>query len=284
MEDDATVSDQAQASAEEAASFAAGFDGTTENAPAKADAATETTAEARTTAEEGRTDDAAPGATAAAAPAASEYVQITREEWERFQNQQAETQAELGRVRDQANGQFGGLQRVLAQAQAGAEVTAEDFAGLREIGLGDVADALARDLGGVLKKAPRIVQAEGGAAPVDAAEVRRQVMFDLGVRDLKRAHPDYAEIRDSAEFQAFIGAKPEAERTEFFSTIDPDYAGRVFTEFKTARKKATDTAAAATASMRRDRFAAAETPRGAPAQPQRGQTERDAFKEGFATG
>ena len=118
MEDDATVSDQAQASAEEAASFAAGFDGTTENAPAKADAATETTAEARTTAEEGRTDDAAPGATAAAAPAASEYVQITREEWERFQNQQAETQAELGRVRDQANGQFGGLQRVLAQASA----------------------------------------------------------------------------------------------------------------------------------------------------------------------
>lgn len=284
MSEETTATDQAQASAEESAAFSAGFEGAEDTAAAQAGAASGGTDEA------GTKDDspgAAPGATASATPApAPEYAQITRADWDRMQTQQADLLAELGRVRDHTNGQIGGLQRVLTQAQAEAVVTAEDFGGLREIGLDEIADALAKDLGGVLKKAPRVVHAEGGAggAAVDPEAVTRQVIFDIGVRSLKRAHPDFAEIRDSAEFQAFLAAKPQAEQDEFISSLDPEVVVPVFTEFKAARKKAADSAANATASMRRNRFAAAETPRGSPAQPQRGQTELEAFREGFATG
>lgn len=281
-----TATDQVQASAEDLAAFSSGFSDTDTGNTAQAAPAVSRVDEHQNEEASG-SDAAAPGADAAAEPAPPEFVQITRAEWDRMQNQQAELVAELGRVRDQTTGQIGGLQRVLTQAQAEAVVTGDDFAALRAIGLDEIADAMATDLGGVLKKTPRVVHADGGGAAVDPDAVARRVMFDIGLKGLRRAHPDFEQVRDSAEFQAFLAAKPEAYRDEFNTTLDADVASDAFSEFKAARKKATPAASAAAASatsMRRSRFAAAETPRGSPAQPQRAQTEIEAFNEGFATG
>lgn len=219
------------------------------------------------------------GEGAGAAEAQPQYVQITRSEWDAYLQRQADLQAELVKLRDTATGQIGGLQRALTQVQSGAELTADDFAGLKELGLDDVAESIARDLSSALKKVPRVAHVES-TAPVDPEAITRKVLFDIGVRGLEEAHPDFREVRDSAAFQEFMSKKPQAEQEEFATTINPAFASRYFTEFKKQR------ASTPTASARRDRFAAAETPRGSPTPPPRGggQSEKDAFREGFASG
>lgn len=271
MSDETTVSnnDPAQEPSDadqHAAAFAAGFNDTETPADTPAPSGS---GEAGQTGGEG----------GSAADAPQQFVQITRGEWDAYLQRQADLQAELVKLRDTATGQIGGLQRALTQVQSGAELTADDFAGLKELGLDDVAESIARDLSSALKKVPRVAHVEP-AAPVDPEAITRKVLFDIGVRGLEEAHPDFREVRDSAAFQEFMSKKPQAEQVEFATTINPAFASRYFTEFKKQR------AAAPTASTRRDRFAAAETPRGSPTPPPRGggQSERDAFKEGFASG
>lgn len=290
MEDDA-ASTQARDNAtdEHQAAFAAGFEGTTTDDDEHPAGQALEGEGGRAAGDDAGSGEDAPGASGADATAAAtpqqQYVQITREEWESALARQAELQAELAKLRDTATGQIGGLQRALTQAQTGAELTADDFASLRELGLDDVADSIARDLSNALKKAPRVVRLEqqSPAEPAqqfDEEQITRRVLFDLGVRGLEEAHPDFREVRDSADFRAFMASKPQQAQEEFASTLSPAVASRYFTEFKQqARQRAQ-----ASASMRRDRFAAAETPRGTATPPKRAQTERDAFAEGFRTG
>lgn len=279
---------QEQGSAEDEAAFAAGFgNGSADLQQSKE--STDGTREAAGTGNDSATDGAAPGATAnEPAPAAAQPFQITREQWEANQQLIADQAAELAKFRDATTGQLGGLQRTLTQVQAGGEVSADDFAGLRALGLDDVADSLAKDLSGVFKKMPRVAGEAQAAPAVNTDEIARTVEFQLGVRGLRRMHPDFEAVRDSAEFREYMGTKPQDKQAEFAETLDPTVAGGYFTEFKQARARATAAATAAsnTAASRRNRFAAAEAPRGTPAARAGGHepSDEEAFAAGFKHG
>jgi hypothetical protein len=120
------VTDDTPEHEERDADFDAGFSGTSETS-------TETP-----TPTPAPTPAPTPVPTSAPAP---EFVQVTREDWDRVSKNAAkvdEIEATFGKLRDQAFGKIGGLERAFAQIQqatpqgAAVEISAEDFTELKE--------------------------------------------------------------------------------------------------------------------------------------------------------
>jgi hypothetical protein len=129
----------------------------------------------------------APSATPEPTPAptpAPEYVQVTREDWDRVNSKAAkvdEIEVNFGKMRDTAFGKIGGLERALAGIQqatpqgAAVEVSATDFAELQEH-YPELAEQTVKGLNKVLGK----LKGTGGA-PVDPK------VFDEKVSEISRS-------------------------------------------------------------------------------------------------
>lgn len=197
---------------------------------------------------------------------APKFRQITEEEWTEIQSRAAAAEtlkATLEKVSGTAFGKIGGIERTLAQLQAGGigEVSVEDFTKLRDE-FPDLAEMLVEGLNGALKKAPRGQQQP---APVDFSEIESKFNTVLAerldaqelafeTRLLATRHRDWREVASTPEFDAWKATKP-IEYQQKLAGRDSDFIADALTEFKATRKAGND-------SLRRSRIAAAETPRG----------------------
>lgn len=146
----------------------------------------------------------------------------------------------------------------LTAAMLGAEKVAEDF----------------QELGGPLVTALKAVAKAGNRAPgqpsitpeqlneqvqaeakrlQDAAEQRQ---YNEAVVVLKTDHPDFATVKDSPEFFAWVKAKPADLQEVIFHTDNPVLAARYLTEFKDVQRAQ---------QKKQGRLAGAITPTGVPA-------------------
>lgn len=196
---------------------------------------------------------------------APKFRQITEEEWTEIQSRAAAAEtlkATLEKVSGTAFGKIGGIERTLAQLQAGGigEVSVEDFTKLRDE-FPDLAEMLVEGLNGALKKAPRGQQ----SAPVDFSAIESKFNATLAerldaqelafeTRLLATRHRDWREVAATPEFDAWKATKP-IEYQQKLAGRDSDFIADALTEFKATRKAGND-------SLRRSRIAAAETPRG----------------------
>jgi len=216
---------------------------------------------------------------------APKYVQITEEDWAALQARAAKIDEIEGSTKkglDKAFGSIGGVTQALNELRQGGvtELSVDDFKNLKALGFDDLTEAIVADLGAAMKKAPKAAAAP--AAPdlsefesrFDAklAERAEQITRAYETKLLTATHPDWQQQRDTPEFQAMVAAKPAEWREQFWNTTDSGFLISTFNEFKAAQK-------ARTTSTRRDRLAAAETPRGSGGNP--GPIEKDPFLEGL---
>jgi hypothetical protein len=147
----------------------------------------------------------------------------------------------------------------LAAAMQGAERVAEDF---EELG-GPLVTALKAVVANTGRRASEQstitteqlneqVQVEAKRLQ-DAAEKRQ---YDEAVIVLKTDHPDFATVKDSPEFFAWVKAKPAELQEVIFHTENPVLAARYLTEFKDVQR---------VQQKKQDRLSSAITPTGVPA-------------------
>lgn len=102
------------------------------------------------------------------------------------------------------------------------------------------------------------------AEPAPAAPNEEEVQRRVSIGVLRNIHPDFAMVRQSAEFLAWKAKLPQAEREELDTTWDAGFVCKKLTEFKTAQLEAAKAAqdAAEAEKQRLARLSAAITPPG----------------------
>lgn len=223
-------------------------------------------------------------------PAAPEYVQITKDEWEALKTSAAEinsVKATLEKVSGTAFGKIGGIERTLKEIADGSkiDISQENIDALRAGGWPELAEPLEKlrnlralpGAGGVaLEQVEDLVQQR-------VAKVREELRIERQTELLNEAHPDWQQIDADPAFSAWTATLPEDERTKLAKASE-GYQARVIADFMTrfkATRKAPSTEEPSDPQARRSRINAAVTPRGngahAPA-------ETDDFAAGFREG
>jgi hypothetical protein len=153
-----------------------------------------------------------------AAPVAPEYVQIQRGEWERVSKSAAkidEIEATFGKIRDQAFGKIGGLERTIAELQkatpqgAAVELTDDDFADMK---------AQYPELADYTRKAFEKVMGRlkgTGGKPIDAEAITKMVTEqiepvrrELAGTTLAAVFPTWKKDVNGEEFGKWIAGQP----------------------------------------------------------------------------
>jgi hypothetical protein len=221
-------------------------------------------------------------------------------------NSVGEVRAAIEKLRGDAFGKLGGLERLLKQLQESsspgeiAELKPEDLEELRADGYVDLSANLVKGLNRALARAKKPVT----VAPVAPApafdpstlqplmedlrkQVKQEVTQETEARLLSRQHKDWAEVigpKDSATpFRAWLKGKGTAYETQILSSWDSSEIADALDTFKTeaaARTKAVPRGQ----DSRSQRLAEAVPPRGgasAPPKP-RAKTPEEEFADGFA--
>ena len=146
----------------------------------------------------------------------------------------------------------------LTAAMLGAEKVAEDF---QELG-----GPLVTALKAVAKAGNRPQEQQGLTQEQISAQIESRAMALLegeqqrqlneAVTALKAEHPDFATVKDSPEFSAWVKAKPSDLQSVIFHTENPVLASRYLSEFKDSQR---------TQQKKQGRLASAVTPTGVPA-------------------
>lgn len=236
-----------------------------------------------------------------------EYAKITAAQFQDLLTrvgQSDETKAAVDKVRGDAFGKIGGLERTIKQLQEATPVgqaitvTGEDLASFKSE-FPDLADNLAKDLTKVLSKFKGTAPV---ADPIDntervntlVAERVKQASVDLerkfALERLSDKHEDWQTVvgpADSATpFRAWLHAKGAAYESNILNSWDTRVTAKAITEFKThqqALSKAAHAVSPTAADARAERLKQAMTPRGG-AQPitkPRDKTAEQQFEEGF---
>jgi len=246
---------------------------------------------AETSTETPRADDDEPQ-DEASAPAAPEYVQLTRQEVEELKARAAlidEIKATQEKSFGTAFGKLGGLERDLKALKEGKRV---------EIDQADI-DALREDfppLAAALEKVRDLQIVSGAGIDQDAigklveeragqkvSEFKQQ----LESRFLRRVHPDWETYATAPEFTAWVQTQPadfQQQLAKASDEWDSDFIADAMTKAKAAAKAQADAnrQVDGDASARRSRMSAAVTPRGSGNAP--GPNDDDEFHAGFKTG
>lgn len=169
-----------------------------------------------------------------------------------------------------AFGKIGGIERTLGSANV--DIDQEDIDAMRADGFESHARALEkiRDL--------KVVRAGGVITDDDRTEIRSTLKRELQVEQVADEHPDWREVADSAEFQAWKATRSAADQHKLDNTWAPGFIIKTLTEFKAAKAKPQQQASSD--SNLRDFRAAAVTPRGTGGNPAAASTE-DEFDAGF---
>lgn len=214
-----------------------------------------------------------------------------------------ELRASLEKLRGDAFGKVGGLERTLKQLQEGTsfgqpiEVKPEDLAELESEFPGlNLTSSLAKGLTRVLGK-----MKAGGTAPsvLSKEEVDSQIASRIEEERKKNAvdrlsdmHEDWQAVvgpPDSAtEFRTWLKAQGPEKEQAFLASWDPRHLGKRISEFKESKKAATTSRVSATparpANSRAQRLAEAVPIRGGGVAVPKGKVNEDeaAFDAGFA--
>jgi hypothetical protein len=212
-----------------------------------------------------------------AAPAAPEYVQLTKPELEELRARAAlaeELKATHGARFDQVFGKLGGLERALQQGKK-VEIEQSDI------------DALKDDFPPLAKALEKVRELQVVGQPLDEETLGTTIDRRVEQRLLTKAHPDWQQLRTTPEWGAYVQALPEAERDALNASWDADVIGSHFAKFKAQREAAKKPTTPAPpppnpADARRGRMRAAVTPSGSGTAP--ATDPQEAFNEGFRTG
>lgn len=283
-----------------AQAFSEGFGETPESTPTPAPAAAEVPT---------------PEPTAESEPAKPEYVQITKEDWEKTTAALTQLKDQLKHGLDSANGRLGSLQDVVQKRIAATpkgqkiQITAEDFAELKdEFPL--LVESQLKGLNRVLEKLSGTGQVQDPdpeptppAPPIDEIAVKRaarQEQENIARQWVADEHEDWdtivglpgpnGEPPPETEFRKWVATKPEAQQKKIWSSWNPYLLSRAITEFKEHQQqlqtpKPSKPAQPDDADARRARLQSGVTPRsaGGAGGGSTAQTELQAFKEGFAS-
>jgi hypothetical protein len=229
-----------------------------------------------------------PQAAAPAAPA-PEYVQITREDWTALQARAAQVEdlrSTLEKSNGTAFGKIGGLERQIKELASNSsapvfDISDEEIADLK----GDF-PGLAGVLDKVRKAKPVTVDEESIVRavqerltqqqpdPVQAVEIARRAWREEA---LSEVHPDWREVGNSADFQAYAAQTGVADEVlKAANAWDHRTMAKHLSAFKDARKRTTDAAAA-----RRARVDSNVNPRGTAAAAQQPPSSDEAFTAGL---
>lgn len=188
-------------------------------------------------------------------PPPVEYAQITKAELE-------ELKAKAGRV-DGAYGRIGSVEHTLKQLQAadGQPVvfTKEDFPELaREYP--ELAEAHVKDMNKAMAKfkVPKGGSTEEFEGKVQTAVAGVAQQFEAKL--LKVYHPDWQQVAQDPEFNAWKATLPEDERTTLESTFDAEFIADRITAFK--KTKAAKPPVPTPSTRKQQLAAAAASPRG----------------------
>jgi hypothetical protein len=235
-------------------------------------------------------------------PTAPEYVQITKEDFQRLNASAAaveELRATLTSQGDKTFGKIGGLERVIKELQSATP--AGEAVELSEEDMADFAaeyPELASLQRTVLNKALSKIKLRGtGTAETIAPEqidemvakrldpalkgVDERVEHLVESRLLSRDFPDWREIVDAGNpesknpYRTWLASQPAEYQNQVNSATSSDIVRSSITKFKDAEK------AAKAISQRQSRVEAAVTPRGAGGNAASTPTDDDEFEAGF---
>jgi hypothetical protein len=229
---------------------------------------------------------------------APEYVQITKQDFERLNAAATaidEIKADSKRQFDSAFGKIGGMQQVLQQIQGqtpsgqAVELDESDFAELKEQ-WPELADLTLKGFNKALAKlkgtgAPAAsidvdkLVAERVAPELD--KVRQEYRAELTDLRMRVHHADWKTVLNSDAFIAWEKTLPQEEREQFLNSSDPDYVAGTISKFKTSQTEAQ--AKARKNATRQELIDAAVTPRGSGGHPSV-KTDEDDFYAGFNSG
>lgn len=288
-----TATDEDVISPEESAAFESGFSGATETP-------TETTPPAAQT-----TETPEP---VVAAPVASAMVQVTEAQYNDLLakvNTVDDLKGSIEKLRGDAFGKVGGLERTLKQIQEATpvgqaiEVKAEDLAELEKEFPGlNLGPSLAKDLTRVLSKFKGTGAVTPGLTPeqitaqfeTERARIATQFEEERKQRVAERVgdrHEDWREVigapDSQTEFRTWLKGLGAEKEQEFLSSWDPRLITTTLTTFK-ERKKTPETPKPST-TTRTQRLAEAVPAKGGGIPPVKSKKseEEAAFEEGFAT-
>lgn len=231
-------------------------------------------------------------AQAPAEPAAPEYVQLTRQQFDDLQSRTSKSEeaaTKLQQSLDKAFGKLGVVEQDLrsrATAPVAGEISDEDFAELKALDP-DIARMVSEGLKSASKKLQLQVP-EIDSAPIEALVEQRvsqrleQVAIETGTRQLNRAHPGWQQLIQkpdgslTPDFEAWFQKQDESLRADVLA-FDAQATSEAIGKFKKHREDA------AKAATRTNRLDEAVNPRGTGG-PARGTSDKDEFYAGYEAG
>lgn len=181
---------------------------------------------------------------------------------------------EFTKTRDTLFGKLGEVNRTISnlQGQSGGKLTPEAFKSISERLGPEVAEAMAKDLAGVVPSGQPIDLDEKIKPHLE--KVRAEMQLEFERRSLLRQHKDFYEQANTPEFQLWLNQQDEDTRKQWPESIDSDWLGEKMTDFKSWRD------GLAKKQEKQKRLEQAIAPVGTQAV-QAGMSDEDAFLAGF---
>jgi len=191
--------------------------------------------------------------------------------------------AEFAKLRDTLFGKIGEANRSLKdlQARGTLKITKDKLKRVSEQYGDELADVLAQDLSEALGSAaaapataPAAAAAQDEALKTMLGDLEHRITMDVERKALKRQHKDFYDVIETEPFKAWLEQQPEDVRAEWPQSMDSDWLGERMTEYKKhqeALKRAAD---------KNKRLETSIQPKGTKPAPV-GMSDNDAFTEGF---